>query len=241
MARIKFTERRQTNVLYDDDKYFLQLVGFICNAIKEIRTVRRRRPNRESIPQALQSKHGLSRNVVLKTLECLLKSNVLYIKRDKGKESFFVNVELQRKLFAKTEEKLSEQPMFVEEHSLVQLGPTMENGGSLPASDEDSSDDGSPDALDILIEISDTEDEIATNTAINCNAHYNTVENSMIEQLAHLDGSNVKEGYSGPFVQEESTAFLAPGDDLCKSLNRVCDLIEGLNDQVCHDRKSLIN
>ena len=237
MARIKFTERRQTNVSYDDDKYFLQLVGFICNAIKEIRTVRRRRPNRESIPQALQSKHGLSRNVVLNTLECLLKSNVLYIKRDKGKESFFVNVELQRKLFAKTEEKLSEQPMFVEEHSLVQLGPTMENGGSLPASDEDSSDDGSPDALDILIEISDTEDEIATNTAINCNAHYNTVENSMIEQLAHLDGSNVKEGYSGPFVQEESTAFLAPGDDLCKSLNRVCDLIEGLNDQVCHDRK----
>ena len=218
---MKSTNRRQIKVFYDDDKFFLQLVGFICNAIKEIRTVRRKRPNRESIPQVLQSKHGLIRNVVLKTLECLLKSNVLYIKRDKGKESFFVHMELQLKLFAKADEKHSEQPIFVKEHSLVQ------QGGST-----------SPDALDILIELSDTEDMIATNTAANFNAHDNTVENnSMINQLAHLDGSNMAEGSSGPFVQEESTALPAPGDDLCKSLNRLCDLIEGLNDQVCHDRK----
>ena len=59
----------------------------------------------------------------------------------------------------------------------------------------------------------------------------------MINQLAHLDGSNMAEGNSGPFVQEESTALPAPGDDPCKSLSRLCDLIEGLNDQVCHDRK----
>ena len=224
-------------MLYGDDKYFLQLVGFTCNAIKEIRTVRRKRPNGESIPQALQSNHGLSRNVVLKILECLLKSNVLYIKRDKGKESFFFNVELQRNIFAKTEEKHSEQPIFAEEHSLVQQGPTIENGGSLPTSDGDSLEDGSSDALNALIEISDTEDEIATSTAIYYNAHHNTVENSMTEQLAHLDGPNVGEGYSGPFVQEESIAFLAPGDDLCKRFDRVCELIEGLNGQVCHDKK----
>ena len=176
MARMKSTNRRKIKVFYDDDKYFPQLVGFICNAIKEIRTVRRKRPNRESIPQSLQSKHGLSRNVVLKTLDCLLKSNVLYIKRDKGKESFFVNMELQQKLFAKADEKHSEQPIFVEEHSLVQQGrSTKEDGDSLPASDDDSSDEASPDTLDVLIELSDTEDVLATNTAAYFNAHDKTV------------------------------------------------------------------
>ena len=42
----------------------------------------------------------------------------------------------------------------------------MENGGILPASDDDSSDDGSPDSIDVLTEISDAEDEIATNTVL---------------------------------------------------------------------------
>ena len=52
-----------------------------------------------------------------------------------------------------------------------------------------------------------------------------------------MDGSNVGEGNCAPFVEEDSTALFAPHDDLCKSLNRLYDLIEGLNDQVCHDRK----
>ena len=162
----------------------------------------------------------------------------MYIKRDKGKESFFVNMEQQQKLFAKADEKRSEQSVFVEEHCLVQEGSsTKENGGSHPASDDDGSVEDSPDALDVLIELNDTEDGIATNTAANYTVD-NTVENnSMIDQLAHLDESNMAEGNPGPFDQEESTALGASGDDLCKSLNRLCDLIEGLKDQVYHDRK----
>ena len=64
----------------------------ILSSIDELRKKRNKRPDKESVLLHVSTKHGLSMEEALETIDSLIEEQVIQIKKtDKGKDSFYVS------------------------------------------------------------------------------------------------------------------------------------------------------
>ena len=64
----------------------------VINSIDEIRNIKKKRPDRQTIVKFAGKEYGLSAEDTLNSLQSLIQSKSVYVKNKRGKESFFVDM-----------------------------------------------------------------------------------------------------------------------------------------------------
>ena len=119
MVRVEYTKCREMETI-GNDADALRLLDGVFDAIDGIRD-RKKRPDRDSVSEYICSRYGLDKSRADHVLDEMLLSGAIYIKKFKGKDSFFIRNEVKTGIKSQIA-RVCEHKEYPRVHSTISSG-----------------------------------------------------------------------------------------------------------------------